>query len=627
MRNRRYAAALAAALLILFPAGCRTEPAPPSDPSPASALPTDPPVEEPVFSPSETRGDLIGLKAAGEDRAALLVGLPEGGSRLTVTDTVSGAELARRDMPGHGDLPGVRPNGEILYADPGEGILWICSPDLTACRQVSLPEDCSGLTYSPGADCLSYEREGRLFLLSPEGELLNEAAPEEGALLCDRDPARGLAALERQDPDTGAREFLLWDYEADALLDRVTANPGSCSLYRGQLLLLCSRTAADPEDRIGQQTVLTLRGETPAAWEAGDYRFGADGDSPLLFGAAAPGEGDATACFLDPADGRLAAFDPGVSGVRGFLHCYLPGEDAWLAAAEYRGEDGIGRVRLIKASRQELSFDLSCPAAEPECGETLQALRQENRAALRRRADAIEKEFGVRILAGDDCLALHPENHLFSSVDGGTEDLSLQIQSALEEWRATLACYPKGFFDTFRSRDGDGGLRIAPVAGLKHTRLRAFTPGGLFHREEIWYDLLLDVTAGLTAPSLHHLLWHAVEERILDADPKMFYYPNWVGFNPFKYLYSYDFDNYAARSEQWHPYIFSLGEDPYFAREYSTVTDREDRATLVEMLFDRSLADTPREAAARIEAEYPHLHAKLAYMSAAVLKIFGTVYW
>ena len=92
------------------------------------------------------------------------------------------------------------------------------------------------------------------------------------------------------------------------------------------------------------------------------------------------------------------------------------------------------------------------------------------------------------------------------------------------------------------------------------------------------------------------------------------------------YVEAFDPENYYDAGAGMEAYLFGEGDDPYFARNYSLVGDNEDRATLIELLYNRSLADTPAESAEAMRA-YPHLRAKLDFMAERVREFFGTVYW
>ena len=66
------------------------------------------------------------------------------------------------------------------------------------------------------------------------------------------------------------------------------------------------------------------------------------------------------------------------------------------------------------------------------------------------------------------------------------------------------------------------------------------TAGGLHYQYGAWYNVVLDIDALMT---VHHELWHAVEQRITNEFDEAFSDLSWSEFNPAKFVYCFDFDN------------------------------------------------------------------------------------
>ncbi|MBQ4270358.1 MAG: hypothetical protein II718_00885, partial [Clostridiales bacterium] len=100
----------------------------------------------------------------------------------------------------------------------------------------------------------------------------------------------------------------------------------------------------------------------------------------------------------------------------------------------------------------------------------------------------------------------------------------------------------------------------------------------------------------------------------------------WQAMNPPGFDYVYDLDKYDDEGRAWDKYILDDGKDPYFIKTYSMVNSQEDRATLMEPLFDGFHGSSPAETYETLK-KYPHLKAKYKYMAARVKEEFGYVYW
>ena len=134
--------------------------------------------------------------------------------------------------------------------------------------------------------------------------------------------------------------------------------------------------------------------------------------------------------------------------------------------------------------------------------------------------------------------------------------------------------------------------------------------------------------------TVHHELWHAVEQRITNEFDEAFSDLSWSEFNPANFLYCFDFDNYYE-NESMLEYVIPWDNDRtksdtvYFDQIYSTVTPYEDRATLVEDLLNEYYDPDVYGFADPMEriCAFPHLKEKLEYMAVQTERAFGSVYW
>ncbi len=151
----------------------------------------------------------------------------------------------------------------------------------------------------------------------------------------------------------------------------------------------------------------------------------------------------------------------------------------------------------------------------------------------------------------------------------------------------------------------------------------SFSAGGMCYRHDPWINVVLDINEAIS--TVPHEMWHAVEERIFVDNIESFLPEKWRDLNPSGFEYTNNLDHYEEDSAQWEKYFYWTGDDPYFARRYSTESPYEDRATLIELLY--GISSESGASYEEIVREYPHLKAKLDYMAEQVKATFGTVYW
>lgn len=253
---------------------------------------------------------------------------------------------------------------------------------------------------------------------------------------------------------------------------------------------------------------------------------------------------------------------------------------------------------------------------------------------LRTQADGLEKQFGVRILIGNEILNRNISySYKLTSMEKSqlTEEDQLSYAGyALEIVQRDLEKYPEGFFEKFRNFKDEGGVCFALVDRLVNEHGDFLASGEFVFRGSTSY-IVLD--SNMINPStVHHELWHAAENIISITDPEAFNDEEWNKLNPGDFKYTEDFEkydkidySYMCKEETFEP----DHNDIYFARQYGTVFPKEDRATIIEAFMgDENWHDPDKYTSCLDEINsFPHLKAKVDYMGDKCEKVFGYKYW
>ncbi|MBQ7064904.1 MAG: hypothetical protein IJM90_08450 [Firmicutes bacterium] len=551
------------------------------------------------------------------------------------------------EAPSHLDwgetILGIRDNGEIVTAYPSAARLGFYKQDLTFDRELQLPDELSGASpiYDPVGDRLYYCTLNKLYEVTIDGEVSLVAEFGEYDSLCAYDPASGIAFYET--PDEAAlygSSLVAYDTMDGSVLYSAPTSANAYFLHEEQLAT-CSERPLPSSEGVINKTIFTLFGEDHNPQKAFilNNRFGLawQEGAGLAFGLDYISRPDS----LDPSvlplffdfDSGLAAEVPLENqDIFDFKHCYLD-DGRYLLASCASSPDakisGMGLIELYVINTDNLDFSREITPAEPDTDENNRKQLEINRQALRAMADEIEQEFDITIILGDDCLkADQPDGHSALSTDAVMRDASSEVSEMLCELRRHLALYPDGFFETFKDKNRGCGLRILAVSELTMNAHASFATSAVFYRYFDWYNIMADVNEIISSTNtLPHELWHAVESKIWAEYFGSFYDRSWDNLNPDGFTgYFYDVENYQQMAEPWERYILETGDDPYFVRSYSLVDPKEDRATLIELLFNHYFGEDPVTSAEAL-ASCPHLKAKLDYMAELVRKVFGTVYW
>ncbi len=239
----------------------------------------------------------------------------------------------------------------------------------------------------------------------------------------------------------------------------------------------------------------------------------------------------------------------------------------------------------------------------------------EELADLRRRADQMEEEYGVRIYISEECT-----NYLGGYVVMPESDYST-VEEALNVLEAQLGQYPEGFFEQFRG-DWIEGIDIYLAGTLMGRAEDVLDYAGGFQLEEGGHlAVVLDSTYPYSITSnFHHEISHAIEYKIgflLDE-------AEWAALNPepevYGDCYTYSYAQFGREDLTQFIYTMDQAADAYFIDDYSMTYPTEDRARLFENVMNADYGWIDWEAA-------PHLRAKLNQYAACIRAAFDTTGW
>ena len=225
-------------------------------------------------------------------------------------------------------------------------------------------------------------------------------------------------------------------------------------------------------------------------------------------------------------------------------------------------------------------------------------------------ADFMQEHYDITILIGDECASMKTEGFSLGDDPAGRTPLKdlLNLETYENDLRIIDDCfsvYPGGFFSKFHSPQSAGGLRILLVNSILYNGKKM---AGVVTVQDGYINVFLGL-GSFYKLNVHHELWHAVEERIKFDNPDVF--DSWYLLNPEEFLYSGD----DSEMDIWEQAAF---HDYWFVRGYSTISEEEDRATVIEAVF---LFENDWWA------EHVQIRKKLNTMLTAAYPIFGDIYF
>lgn len=362
----------------------------------------------------------------------------------------------------------------------------------------------------------------------------------------------------------------------------------------------------------------------------------------LLYNNYKEGSNYTELLFFDPENGTIA--NSGIVYPDELIYmsyCYSESLERWIIATNPY-EEGLVASSLLMMEPALLKYDRQLELAEPYQIEKQEIIEiGDNFKEIRKEADKIEKDFGIRLLIGDEVKSSESASqYIFTSTEKYNDEYYIQTEMEnMRELRKILEMYPEDFFSHFKGTNGKCGLRISIVSELSSDSHEHFVASGLAYPNGGWYDIAICSSAIYeTDSSLHHEIWHSVENLIekrhgyIDAT-------EWAKLNPENFEYSDDFDGFATGDsyDMANPTLdntFYESEPrydfPYFIYDYSMITPMEDRATLIERLLSMEYKDN-NDYMQLIDIneikKYHHLNAKIKYLEEWSKQEFGYVYW
>lgn len=241
----------------------------------------------------------------------------------------------------------------------------------------------------------------------------------------------------------------------------------------------------------------------------------------------------------------------------------------------------------------------------------------ENLQGVRSRADEISEKYGVRILLSSQCLpaCTFAEYPTTTTDQMDLADEAASINAALDSLEEALSLYPEGFFPQFRSEFGDGGIRIMLVGGFESN----FNMIGYSVQNSLWHNIYVDIFSEGLVGTYCHEIWHATEDHITSINYGEFDVVQWAELNPDGFQYIFDPAESILNEGDYTYFGSTKPKDCYFIDGYAKTNEREDRARIMEYAMTGFFGSEL--------SEYPHLYAKLRYMSDKIRQYFDTTGW
>ena len=645
MTGRRFKAALAlilALVLLACACGCGNGPSNNGNVSPSnSGRPSGGGNNAPEAPPAVTAlgclkdaGLIQSIVPAGDGRALVSCWTGEFGnmgSVISLVDLEKDAVLAQSAPEDDlGEPEGIRPNGEIVTSDIAGGSIYFLDSNFKLIR--TLPAVGRSVSYSSQDDLLYITDGRRVFTLSPDGAEETVIEFRNWTEVSAADPYSRTVLVMGKSTNSSAADYygvfsfsgeklVYWEYDSDVMAVGTLAGSGMIAQcyeafgedsFERYALVACGITSPSGAEKTaavyecpGQTEICCFGGCRYAVASKTVYPANGSDHSELYIYDLAEGQ-SFRLDDLTPSRFVTAAWDPA-------------GERILIGASDDdSGELFIVSPRYLKESEPLKTVSLPEWPGDKEITEL-----PEHLAEARAIADEIEAAYGVKVLISSQADVLHVDRYLFGSTSllDPKEEASA-LKERLTVLKEALSVYPEGFFDMFRNSAGEGGLRFEIFDGMRKTD-GSFAAGGLQTLTGAWYDVALDLYYS-SGPSVHHELWHAVE-KCAEGDGVQMDSADWTALNPSGFSYIYNHGSFIDAFDKNTILGFTNKKaNAYFAYPYSIVDGKEDRATIIELLFQNT--DRLKKQYDYI-GEYPHVKAKLDRMAELIRPVFGYVYW
>ena len=577
---------------------------------------------------------------------------------LYLIDTLTDAVLAQRDFSQESEnlmMIGVMLNGETVIFNYENNRLSFCNEKFELTRSFEIPDRGYGYfeLFRTGekSEILCYVNSAILYEVNCEtGELSQLVAFADPKLYINSyDCENGLVLVSAQtDSDIYTQEAAVYSVKDEKFVYHI---PGfSFSSYFFDDYLICERYESENDengeylfDHEYYYVYDKASGKQIKAFELNGVNL-YEHQTGNAFGVNYSYSDDYYSVenvsleIADISSGKYAEYDLG-SKYFSVKSCYTAFSGRYLIGATENSDDPRSSLFVFDDSFIELDKNVKSIEFKDQTEESVITLPDYLREA-REKADAIERDFSVRVLIDDECLMMsEPSDYTLTSTSeddewGGVvtdEQKAEQISQALDKLREGLSFYPEGFFKKFRNYRDAGGIRIAIPRDIISTEDTTFTAGGIQYDFGAWYNIWIDIDELWVTDTLHHEIWHAVETLINNTDYYFYESTEWNSLNPENFEYQYDLDNYYEAKEL-DKYLIENKIEPYFARIYSTVNEKEDRATLIEFILSENFENYSADyyghpTAYETVCSFPGMKAKLDFMATAVENVFGYVYW
>lgn len=243
-------------------------------------------------------------------------------------------------------------------------------------------------------------------------------------------------------------------------------------------------------------------------------------------------------------------------------------------------------------------YDLPAAAAQP-AGDKLEVICASD-AELHARTDALAEQVyvntGVELLYGS-----RGNDFICESYVGVAELDPYLVYCAVKEAAAALALYPDGMLREAYAETHSGLLiyLCGTLYGVGYGGLEQ--AGGV--TTEYGDDIVVAVDmANGVKNTLHHELSHVFDRRIVEMGRRngQDWVSLWRSLTPYADAYTEAYGNYASNG-RYTAYFESNPDRVWFVSSYARTFDTEDRACLMEQMFQ--LADHPEN----VIFQYPHL--------------------
>ncbi len=637
------------AALLLFFSGCTRVglPIDPTDPGTTEETKRQrDPVEK--IASLDRQGNIASIYADGEDHAVMELTSQSQGvllRELCRMDLETGAVEISVSLSSEETLLGVRENGEIVIADFSSHTVSLLDRTLKRTSSFSTEGwNGYGAYYHKKCDMIWWQDSGDLYVSDMKGAIRRVYDFESSCYVSAFDPEseRWIVTAPDSNDETYRAAYCFIGEGGEPSFKN--ADTYDSYYFSGEdLIRVYSMDVSPSETEIEWEYVAEIlngKGDPVASYESPFGYFLESIPSRFLFNVKysypdvmSGSAGSQTASEISVCDFAAGVWGkiPGLPGDAMAVTAGSLGEgDEILLACSW--EEGSGRspeIYYVDAARIPLEERFEPYEAEPS---TEPYVLSADLQGVRETADEIEAKYGVRILLGNECLNAESDGfYQFVSMEddlypASSSQMIREIRDALELLEKELARYPESFFPTFVSRLGGGGVRFLFLRELTGD-YENFSAAAIEYEKGTWYNVAFDID-WMDRTTVHHELWHAVQDRITSENYFAFSSEDWDPLNPPGFEYGYDFDHYQDRDDL-SKYLLWMEDDVYFVRIYGTVTPNEDRATIIEEIFGDGYRymDHPYSSSLEMIADFPHLQEKLDYMAEQVEAVFGEVYW